>query len=957
MANNQSDIAGLNNQDKINDNVSEPFYSQKTITHRSHPSQNILISSIGSSSSNGISSNRNSSISSSNQKNNNPIKLMIVPSYDNSNNSSSAFVNSGSLRNTPHTPSSSNSMPINFNGYYNHSMNFAVPSNLSSPISAQRSQHQSTYLQLQLYNNYSQSTAAHYRNNSSSSNNNNSNNSLSFSTNVSNFNFNPNSIANSNSNSNVSGVPPRFAPLSIDTSRYIGLNDHQSTSRSYNNLQNIAYMPSLKSPEDSPSAIRSSTKNLNRMGGPFSLQQYILQPDELQSPITPSKSRNFSQLPTHYENNVSFSQPQLQQSYLQQLIVPPPRAPAPLPHFTGDSIAVRRGNGHKRGKSMGMISTDNQVSIDMLRSPIGAYTPRNHETDEQQKKLYSTIAVQSKEELNPVIHSNPKYRRITDNGTHVSPLDSMTQSICTTYSLCRPEFEYKSSKNPRRVLTIPSTPKMNDNSDNIKSDLIIHVNDVLGSGSRRYLVLDLLGCGAFGQVAKVQDLNSKELLAVKVIKSDPACAEQSVKEVSILAHINSIDKEDIHHFLRLKDKFFFKNHLCIAFELLSSNLYEIHKNNDFNGIDMGLVKSFGRQLLESLIVLKNNHIIHSDLKPENILLVKEGSTEIKVIDFGNACYEYNTVFTYIQSRFYRSPEVLLGLSYNSAIDMWSFGCIVAELFLGLPLLPGSSEYNQITRMIDLLGMPPSWMIEMGKFSSKFIEKTTDPNFQNGYPGCEYKLKSIEKYSKEFHKKEKPSINYFNSTNLYDIIMGYYPNMRKDKRNGIIRSTAEVMQKQLTPTEIDDRNNLLHFLKGILNFNPLERWTPQQAILHPFIIGGRYDENWYPPGVGPMDNTSNIPTPTSSVFNNISQNGNFLNYNNNIHPGQIQHTKNNSLNILNLHVKNQHSASASIGGMNPSYLHLDSSIFLNGQTDGNSANHCKTNSVNKEQINQFKFPTN
>lgn len=79
------------------------------------------------------------------------------------------------------------------------------------------------------------------------------------------------------------------------------------------------------------------------------------------------------------------------------------------------------------------------------------------------------------------------------------------------------------------------------------------------------------------------------------------------------------------------------------------------------------------------------------------------SPQIKVIDFGSACHERQTVYTYIQSRFYRSPEVLLGIPYNASIDMWSLGCIAVELFLGLPLFPGTSEYNQITRIVEMLG--------------------------------------------------------------------------------------------------------------------------------------------------------------------------------------------------------------------------------------------------------------
>jgi hypothetical protein len=93
-------------------------------------------------------------------------------------------------------------------------------------------------------------------------------------------------------------------------------------------------------------------------------------------------------------------------------------------------------------------------------------------------------------------------------------------------------------------------------------------------------------------------------------------------------------------------------------------------------------------------VLREAAIIHCDLKPENILLAPPGPGggslgQLKLIDFGSACFESRTAYSYIQSRFYRSPEVLLGLSYSAAIDMWSFGCVAAELFLGLPLFPGA----------------------------------------------------------------------------------------------------------------------------------------------------------------------------------------------------------------------------------------------------------------------------
>lgn len=97
-----------------------------------------------------------------------------------------------------------------------------------------------------------------------------------------------------------------------------------------------------------------------------------------------------------------------------------------------------------------------------------------------------------------------------------------------------------------------------------------------------------------------------------------------------------------------------------------------------------------RQILRSLCVLRGASVIHCDIKPENILLKSLDSGEVKLVDYGSACFEGRTVYSYIQSRFYRSPEVVLGHPYNGAIDVWSLGCVAAELFLGLPIFPGAA---------------------------------------------------------------------------------------------------------------------------------------------------------------------------------------------------------------------------------------------------------------------------
>ena len=89
--------------------------------------------------------------------------------------------------------------------------------------------------------------------------------------------------------------------------------------------------------------------------------------------------------------------------------------------------------------------------------------------------------------------------------------------------------------------------------------------------------------------------------------------------------------------------------------------------------------------------MSDRGIIHCDLKPENILLREPTKSAIEIIDLGSSCYTHEKIYTYIQSRFYRAPEIMLGIPYTTRIDMWSFGCILAELFKGYPIFPGESE--------------------------------------------------------------------------------------------------------------------------------------------------------------------------------------------------------------------------------------------------------------------------
>jgi len=163
--------------------------------------------------------------------------------------------------------------------------------------------------------------------------------------------------------------------------------------------------------------------------------------------------------------------------------------------------------------------------------------------------------------------------------------------------------------------------------------------------------------------------------------------------------------------------------------VLSQNLYELIRNNNFIGISMSLIKRFAQQTFTALSFINKHSIAHCDLKPENILLKHPTRSSIKVIDFRRSCFEDERVYTYIHSRFYRAPEVLLGMPYGTLIDIWSFACIIAELHTGLPLFPGEDEHEQIACILEVLGTPPPHVIANASRRKLFFDSYNKPRLQ------------------------------------------------------------------------------------------------------------------------------------------------------------------------------------------------------------------------------------
>uniref|UniRef100_K3WB66 Protein kinase domain-containing protein n=1 Tax=Globisporangium ultimum (strain ATCC 200006 / CBS 805.95 / DAOM BR144) TaxID=431595 RepID=K3WB66_GLOUD len=231
----------------------------------------------------------------------------------------------------------------------------------------------------------------------------------------------------------------------------------------------------------------------------------------------------------------------------------------------------------------------------------------------------------------------------------------------------------------------------------------------------RYKVELAIGEAVFSRTYKCVDTTSNQIVCLKIIKNNKEYFDQGVDEIRLLEYIARNCNVDDKHLVRLLDYFYFREHLIIVTELLRDNLYEFSKllleRGVINYFNMARLKKISIEVLEALQSLHSLGIVHCDLKPENILISSFNECRVKVIDFGSACFVTDELTSYVQSRSYRAPEVILGLSYDQKIDVWSFGCVLAELFTGEVLFKNDSEQTLLARIIAAVGPIPSTLLE------------------------------------------------------------------------------------------------------------------------------------------------------------------------------------------------------------------------------------------------------
>ncbi|XP_036441144.1 homeodomain-interacting protein kinase 2 [Colossoma macropomum] len=364
------------------------------------------------------------------------------------------------------------------------------------------------------------------------------------------------------------------------------------------------------------------------------------------------------------------------------------------------------------------------------------------------------------------------------------------------------------------VATASTTATSKTSGANSEGDYQLLQHEVLCSMTNTYEVLEFLGRGTFGQVVKCWKRGTSEIVAIKILKNHPSYARQGQIEVSILARL-STESADDYNFVRAYECFQHKNHTCLVFEMLEQNLYDFLKQNKFSPLPLKYIRPVLQQVATALMKLKSLGLIHADLKPENIMLVDPARQpyRVKVIDFGSASHVSKAVCsTYLQSRYYRAPEIILGLPFCEAIDMWSLGCVIAELFLGWPLYPGASEYDQIRYISQTQGLPAEYLLSAGTKTTRFFNRDPDST----YPL--WRLKTPEDHEGETGIKSKEARKY---------IFNCLDDMAQ------VNVTTDLEGSDML-AEKADRREFIDLLTKMLTIDADKRITPIETLNHPFV---------------------------------------------------------------------------------------------------------------------------
>lgn len=242
----------------------------------------------------------------------------------------------------------------------------------------------------------------------------------------------------------------------------------------------------------------------------------------------------------------------------------------------------------------------------------------------------------------------------------------------------------------------------------------------------QYIVERRLDVGAFSRVVSCVEEKTKKPMCLKIIKNTKESFDQSIDEVKLLLLLQRKGDPDKHCILRLHDFFYFKEHLFLVTELLKENLYKFgessRRKKEEPYFTLARLQAITRQLLTALRFLHDQKLMHGDLKPENVVFRSYNECTVKLIDFGNCGYITDSLSSYVQSRPYRSPEVILGCKYDTGIDIWSLGVMLPELATGKLLFNSDSIPALFASITAICGPLPTRLLHEGRNTLFFVSK-------------------------------------------------------------------------------------------------------------------------------------------------------------------------------------------------------------------------------------------
>ncbi|KAL5050074.1 hypothetical protein BDW71DRAFT_204135 [Aspergillus fruticulosus] len=342
---------------------------------------------------------------------------------------------------------------------------------------------------------------------------------------------------------------------------------------------------------------------------------------------------------------------------------------------------------------------------------------------------------------------------------------------------------------------------MMDNWDDPEGYYNLRIGELIDG---RYHVQQNLGKGMFSSVVRAKDSKTGNLVAIKIIRQNDTMKKAGLKEIGILERLREADPEDKKHMIKFERSFEHKGHLCMVFENLSMNLREVLKKFGRDvGLNLRAIRAYAQQIFLGLSLMRKCNILHADLKPDN-LLVNEQRNILKVCDLGSASpASDNEITPYLVSRFYRAPEIILGIPYDYAIDMWSIGCTLFELYTGKILFTGRNNNQMLKSIMECRGRYPPKLLRRGSLAHLHFDEMAN-----------------------FHSTEEDKITGRLTVRVID-----FKKPTRDLKTRLMGKGTRGM----TESETKELALFVDLLDRCLSLNPEKRCTPAEALKHPFIL--------------------------------------------------------------------------------------------------------------------------